>query len=253
MFPIINQIINDRNLDPGSYDLAKLANNEDALKARISHYTTDIGSADYLLRALVFGNESAKIFGQVAVNQDWAKTFRQIEIKPYDTNFDFEHKTANRWLEAAREIARRFYDPENQGTSFKIQYGRTGRTGRIYEPFTDAQFNTALRNEADNPGSGPSGLLPSVTDAPPPYIKEYLQYLNQMNGGTSQAPVSGTGAPVVRFVSPSNGVANWMASMAGVDPQNPRQPAPSQADGLRGIFSDNPMPKWPVPPIWGPR
>ena len=95
MFPIINQIINDRNLDPGSYDLAKLANNEDALKARISHYTTDIGSADYLLRALVFGNESAKIFGQVAVNQDGAKTFRQIEIKPYDTNFDFEHKTGN--------------------------------------------------------------------------------------------------------------------------------------------------------------
>ena len=39
-----------------------------------------------------------------------------------------------------------------------------------------------------------------------------------------------------------------IASMAGVDPINPMQPAPQQADRLRGIVSDEPMPDWPFPP-----
>ena len=39
-------------------------------------------------RALVFGKESAKIFGQVIVNKDGSKTFKRVEIKPFDTNFD---------------------------------------------------------------------------------------------------------------------------------------------------------------------
>lgn len=36
--------------------------------------------------------------------------------------------------------------------------------------------------------------------------------------------------------------------MAGVDPMNPMQPAPQQADKLRGIVSGEPMPDWPFPP-----
>jgi hypothetical protein len=250
MFPIINRLVDRHDLAPGAYDLLDFVPKKDpSLTAGISHYATDMSSADYHTRALVFGNESARISGQVVVNQDGSKTFRQIEIRPWDTDFNFKPKGGGIILEGARAIARQIYDPENRGVSYQIPIRGVGR---IYEPFTDAQLSTALRNEADNPGSGPSGLLPSTTDGPPPYIKQYLQYLNQMNDGTSQASVSGTGASAVRFVSPSNGVANWMASMAGVDSQKPTQPAPSQADGLRGIVSDNPMPKWPFPPVGGP-
>jgi hypothetical protein len=46
MFPIINQIANSRSLAPGTYDLEKLANKKDDLSASISHYTTDVSSAD---------------------------------------------------------------------------------------------------------------------------------------------------------------------------------------------------------------
>lgn len=38
MFSVMDQIVDNRNLAPGTYDLAKLAADEDALKARVSHY-----------------------------------------------------------------------------------------------------------------------------------------------------------------------------------------------------------------------
>jgi hypothetical protein len=127
MFPTIGQVADSRNLAPGTYDLASLASRENDLKAKISHYTTDMSSVDYPSRALVFGNESARISGQVTVNPDGSKTFKQIEIRPYDTNFDFDHNTANVPLEVARKLARRSYDPQNQGTSYDIQYRGPGR------------------------------------------------------------------------------------------------------------------------------
>jgi hypothetical protein len=192
MFPIMEQIANNRNLAPGTYDLAKLAADDEALKARISHYATDMRSVDYPLRALVFGNESAKIYGQVEVNPHGTKTFKQIEIRPFDTNFDFEHKTNNQWLEGAREIARRIYDPENQGVRHQIQYrgpGQNHPTGRIYDAFTGSQLSAAVRKEFVYPGSRPPGLLPSITGQPPlPYTSEQLQYLEQGIGNIRRHP-----------------------------------------------------------------
>jgi hypothetical protein len=87
MFPIMHRILDNRNLAPGTYDLRDFVPNKDAkhpsLTAGVSNYTTDMRSADYRLRALVFGNESAKISGQVDVNPDGSKTFKQIEIDPW--------------------------------------------------------------------------------------------------------------------------------------------------------------------------
>jgi hypothetical protein len=186
MFPIINRIADIRNLAPGTYDLGTLANGDEELKARISHYATDVLSKDQPLRAFVFGNESAKIFGQVVVNQDGSKTFNHVEIQPFDTNFDFEHTTNNLIVEAARELARRKYDPDNLGVSYDIQYRGPGPlrgSGRIYDPFTDAQLSAALRKELAYPRrSAPQGLLPSITGKPPvPFAEENLQYLDQAN------------------------------------------------------------------------
>jgi hypothetical protein len=64
MFPVMDQIIDNRNLAVGTYDLTNLAVDEDALKARVSHYGTDVRSTDYPLRAIAFGNESARISGE---------------------------------------------------------------------------------------------------------------------------------------------------------------------------------------------
>ncbi len=95
------------DLAPGTYNLLDFVPNKDkrdsSLTATVSNYTTDMRSTDYPLRALVFGSESARISGQVVVNRDGSKTFKQIEIRPLDTNFDFEHNTWQPALETARE------------------------------------------------------------------------------------------------------------------------------------------------------
>src|SRR5258707_14317280 len=94
MFPIINRLIERHDLAPGTYNLLDFVPNKDkrdsSLTATVSNYTTDMRSTDYPLRALVFGSESARISGQVVVNRDGSKTFKQIEIRPLDTNFDFK-------------------------------------------------------------------------------------------------------------------------------------------------------------------
>jgi len=211
----------------------------------------------------VFGSESARISGQAVVNPDGSKTFKGVEIRPLDTNFDFEHNTLNPLIEVPRWLARQKYDPENHGVKYDIQYRGPGPdrgTGRIYDPFTDSQLNAALRKEFVYPRSGPAGLLPSITGQPPlPYTSEQLQYLEQANGNNPQASASGAGGAPVRAVSPANrnysgNVSNWIAGLAGVDPQNPTQPAPSQDSRALGFFTNKPMPQWPVPPpIFGPR
>lgn len=197
----------------------------------------------------MFGNESARISGKVAVNHDGSKTFHGIEIKPFHTDFDFEHRTLNHAIEISRELARRKFDPKNQGVKYDIRFPIDGR-GRVFNPFTDSQLSAAVRD----PGRAPPGLLPSVAAPPPPYLDHHLQYLDQASGNDTQASASSAGAPEVRFVSPAsrsssgNDIGNWIASLAGVDPEAPMQPAPQQADRLRGIVSNEPIPDWPFPP-----
>jgi hypothetical protein len=233
MFPIIDSVLGRRDLAPGTYDLWKLAplNERDpSLKAGIAHYLTDLESGDFKTRAIVFGDESARISGDVVVNPDGTKTFKRVEIRPLDTDFDFRH---NNWkrphIELAREAARRQYDSGSLGTSYDIEYRGHGRLdelgpgrgiGRIYHPFTEAQLSAAGRREFAYPGSMPPGLLPSFTAAPPPAVKEHFQYLNQ----TSAVPprVSFDGGAVSPF-SCHPGAADWIASIAGIDPKSPVQ------------------------------
>jgi hypothetical protein len=105
MFPIIESVIDRRDLAPGTYDLWQLApnNKEDpSVKASISHYVRDVKSQDWRTRAFVFGNESGRISGRVSVGQDGSKTFHAIEIRPLDTKCNFEHNVES----SARVCAR---------------------------------------------------------------------------------------------------------------------------------------------------
>ena len=252
MFPVINRIMANRNLAPGTYDLRDFVpdrNEKDPLLAAgLSNYTTDMRSSDHGLRSFVFGNESARISGQVVVNPDGSKMFKQIEIRPLDTNFDFEPNmdpTNNKVLEGVRAIARRIFDPSSRGVSYNIQYRGPGPgygNGRLYDPFTDSQLGEALQK----PAGRPPGLLPSITGKPPlPYVDEHRQYLDRVNGDKLQA--STTGAPAV-VVSPPTGpsssdsdVASWIASLAGVNPTKPTQPAASPLnDDMRDFYRNDP-------------
>lgn len=268
MFPIIDSLIDRRDLAPGTYDLwslAPLKEEDPSVKAEIPHYFTDPGSKDYKTRALVFGDESARISGEVVVNPDGTKTFKKVEIRPWDTDFDFNHNNWKRLhVEIPRAVARPIYDPESQGTSYKIQYRGHGQfdrpssdrgIGRTYHPFTGAQLKIARQKEFVYPGSAPAGLLPSFTAAPPPAMKEHLQYMDRANASQAQAP--GAGAMVPPFGPSTNpgplpsGVAGWVASMAGVDPANPTQPQ----QGALGTPADKPTPQRLLPPwvFLGPR
>lgn len=95
MFPVIDQILENRRLAPGAYNLLDFVPNRNpknaSLSTKMSNYATNPFSADYKTRALVFGDESAKISGQVVVRPDGSKTFEKIEIKPWDINFDFRN------------------------------------------------------------------------------------------------------------------------------------------------------------------
>jgi hypothetical protein len=250
MFPIIHQIIRTRNLAPGTYDLRDFVSSHDEkdplLTAGISNYTTDVPSDDHRLRAFVFGNESGRISGQVVANPDGSKTFRRIEIRPVDTDFNFNDKGGPKLLEFARALGRSYYDPEKLGSSYDIQYrgpGPNRGVGRIYDPFTDLQLNAALAD----PRGAPPGLLPSITGKPPlPLVDEHRQYLDQANGNNSQASTPIAGTPTVGF-DPANrnssgrAIGDWVASLAGVAPLNPTQSAPPPLDdGLHDFYRDDP-------------
>lgn len=110
MFPIIDSVLGRRDLAPGTYDrwkLAPLNERDPSLKAGIAHYLTDLESGDFKTRALVFGDESARISGDVVVNPDGSKTFKRVEIRPLDTDLIFVTTTGKghilNWLGKQRD------------------------------------------------------------------------------------------------------------------------------------------------------
>ena len=83
MFPIIASIAKNGSLTPGTYNLLDFVPNRNAndpsLAAKISNYTTRPLSEDYKTRALVFGDESARISGQVVVKQMVPRHSRKLK------------------------------------------------------------------------------------------------------------------------------------------------------------------------------
>jgi len=189
MFKIIEDVIKRRDLAPDTYNLLDFVPNgnieDPSLRAGISHYTKDMSSADYRTRALVFGSESARISGQVVVNQDGSKTFKGIEIRPFNTDFNFGPKGGGLLFEEARARAKQLYDPQSRGVSYDIPFVGAGRT---YDAFSDSQLTAAVRRESRSPGSSRPWLLPSVTTAPTPAVDEYRRFLDQTNGKPAAPP-----------------------------------------------------------------
>jgi len=74
--------------------------------------------------------------------------------------------------------------------------------------------------------------------------------LSRRYDNNSSASAPEPSAPAAWFVLPgppnsSGGLADWIAALAGVNPQKPTQPAPSpQDDQLRGFYRDDPVQPW---------
>ncbi len=77
--------------------------------------------------------------------------------------------------------------------------------------------------------------------------------LSLMSGNNSPASGFEPSAPAVQFALPgssnsSSRIANWIAALAGFDPQNPTQAMPSSPDDqLRGFYVDDPLQPWLTP------
>ena len=85
---------------------------------------------------------------------------------------------------------------------------------------------------------------PGIIDGKP------LPYLIRRYGNNSSASAPEPSAPAAQFILPgppnsTGGLADWIAVLAGVNPQNPTQSAPPpQDDELRRFYRDDPVQPW---------
>jgi hypothetical protein len=95
------------------------------------------------------------------------------------------------------------------------------------------------------PAPPQTGGMPDIVSTRP------VRSLGRVNGDS--LPASGfepSAPPAAQFALPdslksTSGVADWIAAIAGIDPQNPTQAArSSQADQLRGFYGDDPLQPW---------
>jgi hypothetical protein len=103
---------------------------------------------------------------------------------------------------------------------------------------------------AGGPGDTRSLSAPRPQDSQGPLSLEeaYRLYLSRLNADKPQASMSDPAAPFDASDPnrPGLGAADWIASLAGVDPRNPTQPALSpQTRGLAGSpYGGNPTQSW---------
>jgi hypothetical protein len=103
------------------------------------------------------------------------------------------------------------------------------------------------------PNLGPlSPVNPLVPNQQEPETFDVMpvRMLSRVSGNNSSAPGFEPSTPTAQFAVPgssnsSSSIANWIAALAGVDPQNPTQATPSsQADQLAGLYRDDPLQPW---------
>lgn len=95
-------------------------------------------------------------------------------------------------------------------------------------------------------GNARSSPMPAPQKSQPPAastLMDYIKDLNQRNGGAPQAPMFDPAEPAATLPSgdPNSlgGLAGRIAALAGIDPENPDQPAP-QPGGLLGLYLSGP-------------
>ncbi len=139
MFKAVRDALS-RYLRPGTYSLDDLYP-EDDLKVSIQHYLLDNLSRDWLSRARIYGGESARISGSVDVDQNGNRTFRNVEIRPYDSDFQFGRSNKPFGFQSIANFWRDHIDPYGTGRDFDLN---CRGTGKVHHPFSDEDLARAL-------------------------------------------------------------------------------------------------------------
>ena len=96
----------------------------------------------------------------------------------------------------------------------------------------------------------PSSVLSN--DVPPPgqsdsFDDRFGNWTSSPAGsGPLNAPQPATPLALPDQINPPAGLAGWIAALAGIDPRNPNQPAPSPQDEQLSGFREDPMRPWPI-------
>lgn len=121
-------------------------------------------------------------------------------------------------------------------------------------PVAPSQRPRDLIASLQSPGSRGSaffGLMPGRFVEPPiRAISSPVGNLNHSSSGQagSQPIIDDLGGVSRGRNHLISGIGDWVAAVTGLYPTNSMQLAPRQADQLRGIVSNEPMPDWPFPP-----
>ncbi|HWE06417.1 MAG TPA: hypothetical protein VG274_06895 [Rhizomicrobium sp.] len=98
--------------------------------------------------------------------------------------------------------------------------------------------------------AGIASRSPTQPEPPPqPDDSKSARYLSRRTVDQSRVPAVGQGAPVTPLAPSSvdpnfSGGLGRLTALAGVDPQDPTQPAPPLDDQLRGFYRDDPVQPW---------
>jgi hypothetical protein len=92
--------------------------------------------------------------------------------------------------------------------------------------------NISLPGDPSNTLAAPTAEPQKFQGSAIPYAREYDQYQRQSDGSKPQAPIFDLSDPPPLFAPPNypaafgnSSVERWIASLTGVDPQDPTQPA----------------------------
>jgi hypothetical protein len=163
----------------GTYNLTQILS-QDELSGSLSHYTTDVGSSDYIGRSFIFGGSSFRITGgTVSSDGSGNLTFSNVIIKPLDDNFDFNFSykggAALLFFEGIGYALNRRIDPNGVGRSVNLEFRESGETntqgglfisqfqGKAYSA-PGAGFSTNARLEVRPPSCFLAGTMISMAD-----------------------------------------------------------------------------------------
>ncbi|MDY7003632.1 MAG: VWA domain-containing protein [Cyanobacteriota bacterium] len=164
LFPAVDRFFS-ANIPDGTYTYAEISSpdilnlSDNDLRVGISQYGTDIDSADHPDRSYIFGSTSFRLDTSNATFEiaDGVKTIRNIEVRAFDDNFDFD--SSNRLVETINNLfLEPTLDPYKLGRGeVEIKFSGSGATYDTYTQTDD--FATDQGRESDVSVIGSPGRL----------------------------------------------------------------------------------------------
>lgn len=121
--------------------------------ASLSHYVTDVNSADWAQRGLVWGGTSGVIYGEVT-NQGGRLVLNNYYVRPRTDNFNFYHDEDNRPKTVVNSALRGYYDQNQDGRGVPLEFSNSNspmQSGYTSASATADLSRNANRNAVESP------------------------------------------------------------------------------------------------------